>query len=133
MTGTALHLFPLLTMWNIHWNLHGTVEREQWGFYNTDHIEFDLTFLATYFGYFMTFYSIWATLYYSILYIYWDQILENQYYCLLLNELIRGAYIKNIREKHGQFAAKVAFVLKHLFYTLTMSVTMAPAFFSKIY
>lgn len=133
MTGTALHIFPILTMWNIHCNLHGTVEREEWGFYNTDHIGFDIGFLATYFGYFMTFYAIWAVVHYSILYICWDMMFENQYYCMFLDKLIRGKGVKSIREKYGKLAAKIYVAWMHFYYVFIMAVAMIPAFFSKIY
>jgi hypothetical protein len=133
LTGTALHVFPLLTMWNIHWNLAGTDERTRWGFYETQNIEFSLDFAIAYFSYFLIFYICWAIPHYTLLHLYWEKIISNNWYCLMLNELVRGAFVKDIRKNYGTAAGKVAYAVKHLIYILVMTITLLPAFFSKIY
>jgi len=94
LTGSALHLFPLLQMWNIHWNIRGTQDRENWGFLNVDEISFDFQFIINYYISSMIFYFLWAAFYYATLYICWNHIREKEFYCLLMDELHRGQYVK---------------------------------------
>lgn len=121
-------------MWNIHWNIRGTLAREAWGLYEVENIQFDQQFLTNYFKYFVMFYFAWAAVYYFvILFLCWNTILKNDYYCLLLNEIFRGDIIKDVRLKYGKNVAKVAFMVKHFIYILLMVIQTLPGFFSEYY
>lgn len=134
LTGSSLHLFPLLTMWNIHWNIRGTTERTEWGFYDVGNSNLSFEFLVKYFQNYFSFYFSWAVVYYFIItYACWNTIINKNYYCLVLDELYRGQYIKPVREKYGKYAGQFAFVLKHFIYTVACALAMLPAFFIRFY
>mmetsp|Transcript_16612 Transcript_16612/g.14506 ORF Transcript_16612/g.14506 Transcript_16612/m.14506 type:complete len:103 (+) Transcript_16612:572-880(+) len=60
LTGSALHLFPLLQMWNIHWNIRGTQDRQNWGFMEIENINFNFEFVVNYYFYSLAIYGLWA-------------------------------------------------------------------------
>ena len=43
-----LKLAPLITMWNIHWNIRGTAGREYWGFYDPSNDSLGFEFIFKY-------------------------------------------------------------------------------------
>jgi hypothetical protein len=133
ITGWALHYFPLLAMWNIHVNIEGTQGKQDWGFYQMQNHGFDLDRLLSFFAYFGWFYVFWCILNFSILFIYWKKIILSGQYCNMLNEMIRGTFVKETRLKYGNTVAKFAYLIQHMNLMKTMILFYIPVLFWKYF
>lgn len=133
LSDLTIHLLPLVTMWNIHWNLRGTAERKQWGFMPVDDIEFGWQFVYEYFSIFYLFFFIWFPLYLLIHYVCWTHIINNGYWCMILFQFERGPLISPIRAKHGDRVALVGFIVQNIIYVTLCSIVTLPGFLSRWY
>jgi len=71
LTDLVIHLLPLVTIWNINWNLKGTQEFKDWGFIDLSSISFDFSFVKEIFYLANTMYALHAIIYYSLILIVW--------------------------------------------------------------
>lgn len=131
LTGSMIHVFPLLTMWNVHWNIRGTPEAQQWGFVDFTDFGFELDNVLYLFKYYLIGYFLWAIPYYTILYFSWSRILRKDYYCLLIDELFRGQFVHKFCKKYGAKVGIIAFMTKHIIFTNIFNTIMLSAFYSK--
>lgn len=64
-TDMFLKLAPLITMWNIHWNIRGTEGSAYWGFYDPSSDSLNLDFITTYFLCSLLVYLPWACFFFA--------------------------------------------------------------------
>lgn len=104
-------------MWNIHWNLRGTQEREDWGFITVDNIDFDFTFWNSYWYSLFYPYFIWAPIYYLFNLSYsLPNVKLNGGNSMIFLELNSGIWIQTINQQFGENVAIVSFVIKQLLF-----------------
>lgn len=83
LTGSNIHIIPLVLMWNIHWNIRGTQARADWGFYDVDQLRLDIEFVIEYFQDFFVLYLAFTVIHFSILAVFWRYIQKYDLYCSL--------------------------------------------------
>ena len=130
MTGALLHIMPLVVMWNIHWNIRGTPEAKEWGFYDPSELEFGLDFFQDYMTALYKYYIAHSLIYYVVILSSWRHIRKNGYYCLLMAELNHGDIVKNVRKKYGNIAGGFCFLAKHFICLNIFNLLILPSFFS---
>jgi hypothetical protein len=59
-----IKLGPLVTMWNVHWNIRGTNDREFWGFYDSSKDTLSVDFICRYMFAATLVYAVWALPYF---------------------------------------------------------------------
>jgi hypothetical protein len=102
LTDLVIHLLPIVTMWNIHWNIRETAERKEWGFVDTNSFTFNLSFVWDMFYYFNIMYVSWASVYYLIILIVSrERIKQRGYWTLLQMSIDSSKFASKIRDKYG--------------------------------
>ena len=71
LTDLVIHLLPLVTMWNINWNLKGTQEFKDWGFFDLSEESFNLGFVKEILYIANSMYLLHAALYYFMIFVVW--------------------------------------------------------------
>lgn len=121
-------------MWNIHWNIRDTPEREAWGFLDPNEIQFNFQFVKEVFLYFNMFYVTWAVFYYSIiLFIKRRRIEEKKYWTLIQMQVDLNKRATELKNKHGLWAAALFFGAKHYFYAIALGIVGLPGLFYRPY
>ena len=114
MTDLLIHLMPLITIYNIHWNIRGTEYVELWGFIDPNEFQFGLEFLLECFVAFNLFYLSWAAVYYMIITgVCRSRIQRKGYWTLLKMQIDKSKKAIELREKYGQWAPTLYFAVLH--------------------
>jgi len=99
-------MLPMVTMYNIHWNIRDMPERKSAGFVDPSEFKFGLEFLMELFYYFNIMYFGWAMIYYFIILVVSRQKIKDRGYWTLLQMSIDNSKIaSNLRDKYGMWAA----------------------------
>jgi hypothetical protein len=132
LTDLVIHMLPMITMWNIHWNLRDSKEAQEWGFYDPNQFEFGYEFLKQVFYVWNVNYFAWAFLYYSILLVIRRKyIKENDLGTLYDYASGKNKMAMKIGKKYGYTARIAVFVICHYVYTFCVMLTTIPGFFIK--
>lgn len=134
LTDLVIHLLPLVTVWNIHWNIRDTPERKEWGFLDPNEIQFDFQFAKELFIAFNLIYVLWAVVYYSIiLVIKRKRIEEKNYWTLIQMQVDLNKRATELKKTYGLWAAALFFGSKHYFYAMALGVLGLPGLFYRPY
>jgi hypothetical protein len=125
-----VHLTPILIFWNIHWNIRGTDEAKEWGFYDATNDSFTLDTFSTYLVSFLFNLVVYITIYYGILYIRWDVIKKNNYTCIFKVEY-ETPYMQDIIKRKGFAYGILTFTCFLITFTTIYAVTIIPCMFSQ--
>ena len=105
MTDLGIHLFPFITIYNIHWNIRGTEESKNWGFIDPESYQFGTSFMLEFVLVFHIFYGLWAIVYYAIiLWLCKERIKSRNYWTLLQMQTDKSRIAQELKEKHGAWA-----------------------------
>ena len=128
MTGSLLHTLPIITQWNIHWNLRGTEGLQEWGFYDASNDMFTWDTVSYYYMSYWKIYFIHCLVYFGTVYLRYDVIMKNDYMCYFRNEFEGGMFAKIFR-KHGYAACFSAMGATHFLFISIMYTTIIFACF----
>ena len=95
--GIVQHIFLTIMMWQIHWNLRGTPEREQWGFYDPELIEFSFgTIIEYYKNFYIYYFWIFIPIFYGVFFIFYKKVRAGyvfyMYDVMFANKFIKEGY-----------------------------------------
>ena len=115
-TSCYQHILPFLLFWNIHWNIRGTPERKEWGFYDADQIELNFSTILEYYGIFYLYYfGFFSVIFYTFVLAFWDTIVKYDYCCFAVEMLTyeKGGLHKVYKEK-GKIPALFRYLIIHV-------------------
>ena len=116
LTDLVIHLLPLVTIWNIHWNLRNSESRQEWGFLNIEELKLDFQFIKDCIMAFNYFYIIWASFYYIfIMGIRRKRITEKNYWTLIDMQVDQNKFATKLKKNYGMWAAWVYFFSESLY------------------
>jgi hypothetical protein len=125
-----VHLTPILIFWNFHWNIRGTDEAKEWGFYDATNDGFTLDTFSTYLVSYLFNMVVYTTFYYGILYFRWDAIKKNNYTCIFKVEY-ETPYAQDVLKRKGFAYVILVFTCFLITYTAIYAVTIIPCMFSQ--
>ena len=134
LTDLVIHLFPLVIVWNIHWNLRNTEARKEWGFIDVEEFKLDLQFVIDCIVAFNYFYVLWAAFYFTfILGIRRRKIIENNYWTFIDMQVDKNKIATKLKAKYGMWLACIYFSLNHYVYWIVNGLVTIPGFFYESY
>ncbi|CAI2364957.1 unnamed protein product [Moneuplotes crassus] len=134
LTDLVIHLLPIVTMWNIRYNIGGTEEFKQWGFCDLSEVPFSFGYIIEAFSAANKMYLSHACFYYFLVCVVLrTEIFEKGKNCLLKYTTENSPTALRWHKTYGLWARCLLFAINHYLYATGMTILSIPAFFSEYF